>query len=78
MIECFFFNIREYAEKIDAVVDFLPSPKQIKTIDKMFEHLKIFQGVTMKLQSDNCLDLSDVRSLFDAVIENSTHNASNN
>jgi hypothetical protein len=67
MLRCF-FRIKEGAQTIDDVIEFIPSLKVIKKLEALMVHLEVFQSVTLKLQSDD-LDLSDSRALFDAITE---------
>lgn len=63
-----YLNIKDFLDcKNFELSELMLSPREDRQILELFEHLKIIQSVTLKLQSDE-LNLSDVRELFDALM----------
>ena len=63
-----FLEIREFIDSSDLEVnDLLPTPRKIILIRKMFDSMKNFQSVTLKLQEEK-FNLGIVRQHFESLI----------
>ncbi len=63
-----YFKIKEHIDSTDPdLATLLPSPMHDMDLLELYQNMKDFHSVTMKLQEEN-IDLSDSRYLFDALI----------
>ncbi|KAE9341381.1 hypothetical protein PF008_g10647 [Phytophthora fragariae] len=63
-------NIIRSMEQLDeGLVDLLPTPREDAHLTDLYGHLKNFESVNKRLQTEYGLTLADVRLLFDHVLE---------
>ncbi|KAE9036222.1 hypothetical protein PR001_g8930 [Phytophthora rubi] len=62
--------IRSMEQLDEGLVDLLPTPREDVRLTDLHEHLKNFESVNKRLQTEYGLTLADVRLLFDHVLEN--------
>ncbi|EGZ30694.1 hypothetical protein PHYSODRAFT_473627, partial [Phytophthora sojae] len=63
-----YVRIRDDIKQVEAVFDLIPKAAMHERIKSLLEDLRIFDSVTVALQSDD-LSLADVRVLFDSIVE---------
>lgn len=68
MLSRFFELLPHLDQTDDEITDSLPSRQDTRVLQSLFEELKELEAVTKKLQCEN-LTLSDVRTLFDFVLD---------
>eukprot|EP00644_Phytophthora_capsici_P002948 jgi/Phyca11/103032/e_gw1.7.895.1 len=62
-----YIRIRPQIKTVDAVEELIPTGASHRKLVALLEHMKKFQSVTKKLQTEG-IDLADVRLLFDSVV----------
>ncbi|KAG3107993.1 hypothetical protein PI124_g14402 [Phytophthora idaei] len=62
-----YIQIRAEIKKVEAVEELIPTGAKHRTILDLFEHLKKFESICLRLQRDD-MDMAEMRAMFDALI----------